>query len=290
MDFIAHIRERDKRVQTVKEHLLGTKDLAEVHGEKLGIKHIVGLAGLLHDLGKFSMEFQNYIRLAVENPERAPRRGTVDHSTAGAKLLYEMFHDPAKDFSLYTATLAEVVGNAIISHHSYLRDFLSPVLSSDYLRRVHEKELSEFELLVQRFFTTVMDQGQFRAYVNAATEELKKYLSASETGLTIRLFFLSKFVFGALIDADRTNTRLFEEGYSLEELDVGDLFGAYYLKLMDKLNSFQNRADASTPINRWRSEMSSQCENFAYQPSGIYTLSIPTGGGKTLASLRYASV
>ena len=94
MDFIAHIRERDKRVQTVKEHLLGTKDLAEVHGEKLGIKHIVGLAGLLHDLGKFSMEFQNYIRLAVENPERAPRRGTVDHSTAGAKLLYERFDPP----------------------------------------------------------------------------------------------------------------------------------------------------------------------------------------------------
>ncbi len=57
---------------------------------------------------------------------------------------------------------------------------------------------------------------------------------------------------------------------------------------MDKLDSFQAEEEAQSPINRLRREMSNRCEQYAENPSGIYSLSIPTGGGKTLASLRYA--
>ncbi|WP_307860656.1 DEAD/DEAH box helicase [Paenibacillus cisolokensis] len=58
---------------------------------------------------------------------------------------------------------------------------------------------------------------------------------------------------------------------------------------MKKIRGFDRDRNASHPINRLRREMSDQCEAFALErPSGIYTLSIPTGGGKTLASLRYA--
>ena len=57
---------------------------------------------------------------------------------------------------------------------------------------------------------------------------------------------------------------------------------------MSKIRSFKEQPDAHSRINLLRAEMSEQCEEFAYKPSGIYTLSIPTGGGKTLASLRYA--
>src|SRR5690606_14539761 len=46
--------------------------------------------------------------------------------------------------------------------------------------------------------------------------------------------------------------------------------------------------DSNESINLLRAQMSDQCDSFADRPSGIYTLSIPTGGGKTLASLRYA--
>ena len=57
---------------------------------------------------------------------------------------------------------------------------------------------------------------------------------------------------------------------------------------MIKLNSFKNRDDCNNPINKLRAQMSEQCGQFADRPSGIYTLSVPTGGGKTLSSLRYA--
>src|SRR4051812_21143604 len=145
MDFIAHIRESDKHIQTVEEHLLDVKDLAESYGEKIGVKHLAGLAGMLHDLGKYTNEFREYILEAVNNPDTPPRRGSVDHSTAGGKLLYDFFHIPTRKFNRNKGIVAEVVGNAIISHHSYLQDFLNPDLESNYLNRVRDKESDEFD-------------------------------------------------------------------------------------------------------------------------------------------------
>lgn len=91
MTYIAHIRSIDKQIQTVEEHSLGVKKLAESYGEKIGVMHLAGLAGMLHDLGKYTNEFREYILEAVYNPEAPPKKGSVDHSTAGGKLLYRLF-------------------------------------------------------------------------------------------------------------------------------------------------------------------------------------------------------
>ncbi|MGG5251942.1 CRISPR-associated helicase Cas3' [Neobacillus sp. SM06] len=288
MNFIAHIRESDKTIQTVEEHLLAAKELAETYGDKLGVKHLTGLAGMLHDLGKYSKEFREYILQAVNNPEAPPKRGSVDHSTAGGKLLYELFHK--KITSRYKGIVAEVVGNAILSHHSYLLDFLNPELESNYLSRVRDKDLKNFEITKRIFFEKVMSEEYFHDYVDRAASELETFLAReSSENNEKQLMFLTKFVFSSLIDADRTNTRLFEENKTGEEaVDHEELVSAYYEKIINKINSFKNHPNADHPINILRSEMSDQCDEFAKKPSGIYTLSIPTGGGKTLASLRYA--
>ena len=57
MESIAHIRRNDKKIQTVEQHLLDVKNLAESYGKEDKVSHITGLAGLLHDLGKFTQEF-----------------------------------------------------------------------------------------------------------------------------------------------------------------------------------------------------------------------------------------
>ncbi|WP_210367064.1 CRISPR-associated helicase Cas3' [Bacillus sp. REN3] len=285
MSYIAHIRASDGKIQTVKEHLLGVMTLAESFGESIGIKHISGLAGLLHDLGKYSEEFREYILAAVNNPDEAPRRGSVDHSTAGGKLLYDFFHSDLSN--PYKVILAEIVGNAIISHHSYLQDFLSPELESNYLKRVKDKDIPGFNTTVNLFFEHVMDEQEFHLYVEKAVYELEAYLPKKR--IEEELMFLSKFIFSSLIDADRTNTRLFEENQLVENKnDHQDLFETYYSRLMDKIKTFDSNPGSNHPINQLRKEMSAQCDLFAERPSGIYTLSIPTGGGKTLASFRYA--
>lgn len=288
MHYIAHIRESDHKEQTVEEHLREVKELAESFGIKLGVKHIAGLAGMLHDMGKYTDKFRNYILEAVNNPDAPPRRGSVNHSTAGGKLLYQLFH--TNNIQREKGILAEVVGNAIISHHSYLHDFLGPDLKSAYLKRVRDDEPDEYESTAPRFFECVMSETDFRQYVDCATEELRVYLDReSSASSEMKLMFLTKFIFSALIDADRTNTRLFEENKTIEpELDHAKLFANYYEELMLEISTFADHSTSQSTINRLRGEMSEQCDDYAGRPSGIYTLSIPTGGGKTLASLRYA--
>lgn len=283
--YIAHVRELDKEIQPINKHLLGVQRLAEQFGEKLGLKHVAGLAGLLHDLGKYSDKFQEYIDIVAFHPELPqPKRGEVDHSTAGGRLLFDLLHH--KESSFYEKLLAEIVSNAIISHHSNLQDYLSPDIESDYLRRVQDKTLPEYELAIDRFFMDTISKEEFIDYMNAAVDELKLFTDHSP----IQSFFVTKYIFSCLIDADRTDTRCFEE-----QDEAGEptqhllLFDAYYRRLMGHLATFKEKSNASEPINVLRAQMSEQCDVFAVErPSGIYTLSIPTGGGKTLASLRYA--
>lgn len=291
MESIAHIRESDGKVQTVEAHLLEVKDLAERSGKKLNLKHVAGLAGMLHDMGKYTNQFRNYIIAATsDSSDPKPKRGEVDHSTAGGKLLYECFH--TTNINKLKGILAEIVGNAIISHHSYLKDYLSPELKSEYLKRIRKKDqgLEEYELSKETFFGKVICEQEFHEYVDQAAIELQAFLTAPSSGsIEMKLMFLTKVIFSILIDADRTNTRLFEENKEYElTIDSKKLFQTYYDRLTAKINVFKKAKDASSPINILRSEMSEQCDQFAMKPPGIYTLSIPTGGGKTLASLRYA--
>ncbi len=288
LNFIAHIRNSDKGVQTVESHLIEVKKLAESYGEKIGIKHVTGLAGLLHDLGKYTHEFREYILEAVKNPDNPPKRGSVDHSTAGGKLLYNYFH--TKNNSPYEVIVAEIVGNAIISHHASLQDYFNSDLESNYLLRVRDKEITEFLITKDKFFEHVMSEQEFRDYVHRAVTEMEQIITQEPLeNCEKRFMFLTKFVFSALIDADRTNTRLFEENEIDEKINSQqNLMNTYHERLISKINSLEDSKDANSPINLLRTAMSEQCEIFAERPSGIYTLSIPTGGGKTLASLRYA--
>lgn len=288
LEFIAHIRERDGEIQSVEEHLLAVKQIAESIGMKMGVPHIAGLAGMLHDLGKYTKEFRNYIWTAVNDPKNAQRKGSVDHSTAGGKLLYEMYHKDKKTsiFSL----LAEIVGNAIISHHSYLKDYIDLELNSEFLKRVRKSDLLEFSLSKEQFFEKVIKQAEFKQYVNHAAQELQDFLKKDKNiSNEEKCMFLTKYIFSALVDGDRTNTRLFEENKNYQPVENhNELFQEYYKKVLEKIDNFKNSNNNNSPINILRKEMSEQCDQFGERPDGIYTLSIPTGGGKTLASLRYA--
>jgi CRISPR-associated endonuclease/helicase Cas3 len=288
MQSIAHIRQSDGKIQTVEEHSLNVMQIAEWIGDKIGIKHIAGLAGLLHDAGKFSEKFASYILLAAQNPDNPPKRGSVDHSTAGGQLLDRFIKSGPRDKNLYL--LAEIVCNAIISHHSYLHDYISPDAESPYLTRIHEKHIDDLDVITDRFHCFVMDKNQFRLYVETAARELANFMckSSSEDGRS-RLMFLTKYVFSALIDADRTDTRLFEEDKTWSpETRKNELFSDYYEKLLNKLAQLEKGNDRQSKVNEYRLLMSESCDKFAEQSSNIYRLSIPTGGGKTLSSFRYA--
>lgn len=277
MDYIAHVRSSDHAIQTVKEHLLDAQELAEKWGNSLRISKVCGLAALLHDLGKYSDAFQDYIRRATAGEKVT--RGEVDHATAGGRLLFDML----KGTSVTKQLLAEIVSNAIISHHGNLHDYVSGE-ESPFLKRVEMKALEEYELCKYRFFDEVMSESDLNRYVESAHLEMLEYFKRIGQNTSVSTF-LTKFIFSVLLDADRTNTRQFETNQP--EYTLMSDFTVYMKRLEDYISHLGKKTSA-TPINLLRQQMSNQCREHAKQPSGIYTLSIPTGGGKTLASLRYA--
>lgn len=276
MEFIAHVRSDDQVIQSVRQHLVDAKILAEDWGRPLGLSNVCGLAALLHDMGKYSDAFQHYIRRAVSGEK--VKRGEVDHATAGGRLLFDTLKGKSSK-----QLLAEIVSNAIISHHGNLHDYVQGE-DSPFLQRVEVKTLEEYEVCKQRFFDEVISEVDFNDYVEVAHRQLWSYLK--RIGATVpNSSFLTKLIFSILIDADRTNTRQFEEN----KIDSGltDYLTVYKGRLEQHITRLSTSSIVS-PINALRQKMSEQAMHNAKQPSGIYTLSIPTGGGKTLASLRYA--
>lgn len=287
MDYIAHIRQSDDEIQTVPQHLTEVRELAEQHGQKIGMKHLAGLSGWLHDAGKYTSIFRDYIEKVVQDRDDAPKRGSVDHATAGGRFLYRRYHLPSSS-SLHKIT-AEWIANSIISHHGALHDYLSPDFKFPFRRRVIEKELAEYSEAEQELLKQV-PLDELDAYFEQAAEEVKQLTGImNQNGLSKMTFALIiKSMFSCLIDADRTSTRIFEEGGVAEPArDHKAFFQRAYEALLHHLSGLEEDASAEEPINKLRRQMSQQCDDFALKHSGIYTLSIPTGGGKTLASLRY---
>ncbi|KOY12999.1 CRISPR-associated helicase/endonuclease Cas3 [Paenibacillus xylanivorans] len=288
MTYIAHIRQQDGAIQTVQDHLIEVQQGAERVGEKIGVKYLAGIAGLLHDLGKNTDQFRDYIQDAVANPDAPPRKGSVDHSTAGGRLLHRRYHHKAA--SAEVKSTVEWIANCIISHHQGLRDYVSPEKTSPYIERVVTKQLDQYEQAEEEFFKHNSPE-QLDEMFKQATDELQQYIQIIKKHKLppIAGSLLIKYIFSCLIDADRTNTRRFEENEpQAAKVDDSSFFQKSYELLSQHLTNLKKGSTANTPINQLRREMSRQCEEFAFRPSGVYTLSIPTGGGKTLASMRYA--
>jgi CRISPR-associated endonuclease/helicase Cas3 len=93
---IAHVREKDNAIQTLENHLLGVAYLSQQAATKIGLSEAGELIGLLHDLGKYSYQFQQYIGSATGciNPDEDDYidakglKGTIDHSTASAQAIW----------------------------------------------------------------------------------------------------------------------------------------------------------------------------------------------------------
>lgn len=298
--FIAHVRQTDKCPQSVQTHLIETSELAKIFARKLNLEPVGELLGLMHDFGKYSRKFQKYIHdeTSLFNPdlddeESTPNGSKVDHSTAGAQWVYRELRKFGAEQGI-GELFGQMLGLCIASHHGEgLIDCLDGEGNPKWIERFNKTDelthLAECERnadeAVQQKARELTGENLIRSLLKA----VKPILSDSTANDKIKEFYLgclTRFLFSCLIDADRINSSDFEREAQKEIrrlMEKTDWQSAID-KLETHLASFENRY----LIDEIRRKISDDCLKRAVDFQGIYTLTVPTGGGKTLASLRYA--
>jgi len=298
--YIAHLRKSDGQIQSVQAHLKETAVLAKAFAEKLNLELPGELLGLMHDFGKYSHKFQKYIHdeTGLFNPdlddeESTPNGSKGDHSTAGAQWVYRELRKFGAEQGI-GELFGQMLGLCIASHHGEgLIDCLDGEGNPKWIKRFNKTdELTHLAECEQNADEVVQQKAHELAGENLIRNLLKAVkpiLSDSTTNVKIKEFYLgclTRFLFSCLIDADRINSSDFEREAQKEvrRLTEKPDWQTAIDQLEAKLAGFENRY----PIDEIRRRISSDCLKRAVDSQGIYTLTVPTGGGKTLASLRYA--
>ena len=287
-EFIAHYLEPDKKPQSVQKHLQETSDAACVFAGKIGLSSMGEIAGLLHDFGKYSKTFQSYIRSAegkldpdMEPVDAGELKGKIDHSTAGAQMVWEALKDDVDPMSKFAA---QVIALCVASHHSGLIDCLSPDGEDKFSVRMaknkKETHLDEVQSIADKdILGEITNILHLPEYVTELKGQLKRLLSAEDSP-EVREFYvglLVRFVFSALIDADRLSAA----GRSNTKDDP------QWNLLIERLEQHISEIERRSSVDDIRSEVSLACREFGSREKGLYQLTVPTGGGKTLSSLRF---
>jgi CRISPR-associated endonuclease/helicase Cas3 len=295
---VAHVRDRDKKIQSLEEHLNRVSKLAGEFAGKVGLKEIGEILGLLHDVGKASDEFQNYIRSGTRLiPEDSPdwvdvkaKKGKIDHSTAGAQIIYQKLSERGNNA---TAT-ALAMALCIASHHSGLIDSLKPNGENNFQRRIekpeegsHAKEAWSNLTGITNKLNELLSSDIENRFIEKLSS-LKLQLESHNT-INFKRGLLVRYLLSCLIDADRLNTADFEFPSNERIRNYGNYtpWGTLIERLDRKISEFENKPDRND-VDDLRSQVSQACLEFAAKRKGVYQLTVPTGGGKTLASLRFA--
>ena len=300
--FIAHIRNADQEKQTVKEHLKNVSLFSAQNASKFGMTKAGELIGLLHDFGKYSETFQNYIGSATglieqdedEYVDSKGFKGKIDHSTAGAQYIWKL----TKNNKIQKQIVAQLLALSVASHHSGLIDCLKIDGEDDFSRRMAkadskthlEEVLKKAEPEIIEKIKILMDDpecfgGVLQILKQIAIHEKseKSIKTQFQAGLMIRMLY------SCLIDADRLDTANFENPQDVFKRQNGKYISWELLikRIEDKYLEFESNPNKSK-VDILRKLISDACFERSFDNKGVFTLTVPTGGGKTLASLRFA--
>ena len=279
MEYVAHIK--DECEQSVSEHCLNTSALCEQYAAMFGCKNVGKIQGLLHDAGKLTSEFNNYIR-GISGVSK----GSIDHSYSGARYLDEISID------MPYRKAAHLAARTIISHHG-IHDWVDDDCH-DYFKERISKANGYNE--VKSNLHMIKGETDIAEILEKAGVEYKlvneKILRTGVSGKCSKeeyafyLGMLERMLQSVLIDADRSDTAHFMNEIPVETyIDIKALWRNMDERMNDKLESFADKTDR---ISVQRKSISDRCAAFAENDVRVCRMIVPTGGGKTLSSLRFA--
>ncbi|MBI2817804.1 MAG: CRISPR-associated helicase Cas3' [Acidobacteria bacterium] len=270
--FYAHSREGlpPANWDKLNEHLLRVAKLAGQFAEAFQSREWGYCAGLWHDLGKYQVEFQRKLLGARES---------VEHSGAGAALAIQK-----------NKSLGEPLAFVIAAHHAGLAN---PISSEPSAPKPLKERLKENAKVLEKI--TPMIPAEI---ADGPMPQLPAFLLAHSGLLPEERFelcrtseFWTRFLFSALVDADRLDTEEFCDPAKSALRSRFSLIGT----LREKLDSFIDKEMAgltalgkSSQLNLARAHILNACRTAAMLEPGISSLTVPTGGGKTLSGMSFA--
>lgn len=276
MIFTAHISHDRKREQSTVEHCINTSKLCAEYCSLFGAENIGRAAGLLHDAGKLCGDFESYIRNESEF-----KRGDIDHSYAGARYIMDIADKES-------AGAARLIARVIISHHG-LHDWVDDKYRDYFNMRIsNDKNYEE----ISSNITRIASEGEICILLEKAADEYRglrneiSKISKSEEDYSFYLGMLERMIESALIDADRSDTASFMNDSAVAEYNADkSLWLSMKRNMEQRLDAFSDRTD---DISVRRQSISDRCAAHAVNDVRICRMIVPTGGGKTLSSMRFA--
>jgi CRISPR-associated helicase Cas3/CRISPR-associated endonuclease Cas3-HD len=255
MNFYAHSIENQSKEkwQLLKAHLEAVSRFAEEFATSFNAGDLGSIVGLLHDVGKYSGEFQG----RLEDP-----RIRVDHSTPGARIAVEQY-----------GVMGRLFAYAVAGHHGGIPDGGNNAVEGTLANRIDLKNLPDFSS-----YSNEIELSRQQLKINIEPQPGRRGFSVS---------FFIRMLFSCLVDADFLDTEsFFDLEKSLARYDTPKI-DELASSLEDYLHKITTKAP-STKVNRMRAQVLDDCLNAASKSKGIFTLTVPTGGGKTLSSLAFA--
>ncbi len=251
-----------RKNQKLSDHLEETANLAEKFSGVFGCACLGYTVGVLHDLGKYTLAFQDYLKSSIRGEDVT--RGSVIHALQGAKFI----ENTIKDF-----VISDITGNVIASHHGGLFDPVNDGERTLSVKSSKGEDTLHYGEAVKAFSPRINEVELMSEILNFCKTNQTKNVN-----LHFMLHLLTKVLYSCLVDADRCNSA------GLEINDEIPDWSSLVLQLENYLTLFSDEGE----INKIRKNISEQCKEAGDRKKGIYTLSVPTGGGKTLSSLRFA--
>ena len=258
--------------QTLQSHASNVGNLAAAFAQNFGADEIARYTGQLHDLGKYSLPFQKRLKGEAKS---------VDHATAGAKIAVERWGN----------VIGKLIAFCIAGHHTGLANGCGEGNNRSTLKQRLALQFGEDIPALDNLW-----QQEIKLPQNLSAPPLK----ADAHHPFFSYAFFTRMLYSCLVDADYLDTEAFYSNLENEASERGGYpdLNALQHNFNQFINAFRRRiAQASeqteaekrnAALNRLRSEILDHAVEQAAQPQGLFTLTVPTGGGKTFTSMAFA--